>query len=646
MPNPFDRDVQSHMILPMAPFSLTPIFTMKEPAVRRHTSLAELFVAGIMPLVLGGGSAGLGAVVDEVGERAAQADTVCPPHTPPRGPDVIVGTLSGVTNFDSIDGIEAFSVGTTSCNVGDDEISWSAFDNQHPVIAQNIFQLKDGRFQQVGMSWIKHGFIVSELDACCSNCVPSGSNQRLGIGCADTYRSELNGTQSLMGPRSDVNPYTGEFDFPFTGRNQTGDAIFKRLQVKIADLDPARDGGGLYFAEAHYITPDESASGNQNNNASYREIEITGSGTDWSADFSSSSSTQREEVGIRAWQDHDAEVVETDIQIADEGLFILAAKTTALGNGMWHYEYALQNLNSDRSAGAFSVPVPMTASVQNVGFHDVDYHSGEIYDGTDWAGQLSTGSLTWSTASFDVDPNANALRWGTLYNFRFDSDSPPGEGEVTIGLFKPGTPVGVTAATIVPSGPPPVCSNDIVEPGEECEPPDTATCDSACQRIPVCGDGFVDGDEECDPPDATACDATCQFFGDCGGADACNDGNACTEDACEAGECVQANNSDACDDGDECTGNDTCTNGICLGGAPPSCTDATCDDCNNNQIRDDCEDLEDSDEDGVPDVCAGDGATISETCGGCGMGMASASAIMLLGLAWMRGRFGASRARN
>jgi hypothetical protein len=42
---------------------------------------------------------------------------------------------------------------------------------------------------------------------------------------------------------------------------------------------------------------------------------------------------------------------------------------------------------------------------------------------------------------------------------------------------------------------PSVCGNDVVEPGESCEPPGTATCDADCQRIPA---------EEPDP----ACDLT------------------------------------------------------------------------------------------------------------------------------------------
>jgi len=55
-----------------------------------------------------------------------------------------------------------------------------------------------------------------------------------------------------------------------------------------------------------------------------------------------------------------------------------------------------------------------------------------------------------------------------------------------------------------------VCGNGSLEPGEECEPPGTGTCDAGCQRVPLCGDGFTDAPEQCDPPDGTTCDALCR----------------------------------------------------------------------------------------------------------------------------------------
>ncbi len=76
------------------------------------------------------------------------------------------------------------------------------------------------------------------------------------------------------------------------------------------------------------------------------------------------------------------------------------------------------------------------------------------FDGTDWSA-VDTGAgenrrIKWFTQTYDENINANALRWGTLYNFRFDADSPPISAMATIGLFRPGTPDSVTAATLGP----------------------------------------------------------------------------------------------------------------------------------------------------------------------------------------------------
>ena len=64
---------------------------------------------------------------------------------------------------------------------------------------------------------------------------------------------------------------------------------------------------------------------------------------------------------------------------------------------------------------------------------------------------------------------------------------------------------------IVVSGGAPVCGNSVVEDGEDCDPPDGATCDENCHTTqePVCGNGVVEDGENCDPPDGSTCDENC-----------------------------------------------------------------------------------------------------------------------------------------
>ena len=52
--------------------------------------------------------------------------------------------------------------------------------------------------------------------------------------------------------------------------------IDRRLQVHDADIDPDLNAGAaLYFVEGEYITDDDAAAGNDNNNASYRTVNVT-----------------------------------------------------------------------------------------------------------------------------------------------------------------------------------------------------------------------------------------------------------------------------------------------------------------------------------------------------------------------------------
>jgi cysteine-rich repeat protein len=59
----------------------------------------------------------------------------------------------------------------------------------------------------------------------------------------------------------------------------------------------------------------------------------------------------------------------------------------------------------------------------------------------------------------------------------------------------------------------PQCGNGAVEPGEDCEPPGTATCALDCKTV-VCGDGVIAGNEQCDDGNTKnldGCDSNCRY---------------------------------------------------------------------------------------------------------------------------------------
>jgi hypothetical protein len=79
----------------------------------------------------------------------------------------------------------------------------------------------------------------------------------------------------------------------------------------------------------------------------------------------------------------------------------------------------------------------------------------------------------------------------------------------------------------------------------------------------------------CDDQNACTLDDQCTQ-GACGYGKllACNDGNPCTDDACDpASGCVHVHNAAPCSDGDACTMDDTCQDGNCVPGKPFSCDD-------------------------------------------------------------------------
>jgi hypothetical protein len=372
--------------------------------------------------------------------------TLAQPRNP--GPDVIVGDLIDTSTYgtQSGSGIFAYDVGTVSCNLGNVNLRWVSNTNQHPVIGQNIYRVRNGRIEQVGMSWVKHGFFALQGNLC-STCNGQGGDV-LGVGCSDPYEGGLNGDQDGLGPRSEINATTGSYIYNPSGWPAYSGAIARRIQVAQVDLDPAQNSGALYFAEGQYVTPDDASAGNGWNNASYRRMTFTSSAP-YTASFPFNSTTVRRAPAIQAWRDHglgintpDPSVQLAPIDVPGDGRFWIGHKVSDNGNGTWHYEYAIFNMTSDRCASAFTVPIPAGATITNAQFKGPVHHSGEPYTTTAWTVTVNPTSVTFTAPqTFAQNPNARVLRWSTMFNFRFDANVAPVNGSAAIDLFKPGAGV-------------------------------------------------------------------------------------------------------------------------------------------------------------------------------------------------------------
>jgi hypothetical protein len=380
-------------------------------------------------------------------------------HAAP-GPDVTVYRLTDIQNYGAVAGVRAYAIGTTSCNVGSAPVNWCdnpggcgggmLDDRQHPVIAQNLYRLKDGRFEQIGMSWLKHGFVSTNsfandcrgsLNETCQS-PPLGGDQ-LGIGCTDTYGAGLNGSRPL-GMRSEVDPTTGFFPFPETFVPTTN-VIDQRLQVDEDDLNPALNPGATYWAEGQYISDNDALEGNPFNNASYAPVTV-GAPPTYNLSLGT---TVRERFAIQRWAVSDPTValVEVDYPSVPVQRFLVARKVTRTAPGTWHWEIAVQNVNSALAMGALTIDFPGAAAITQAGFKDIDHHSGEPYSTTDWTVEVDapTSRVTWRTQDFDDDPNANALRWGTMYNFWFDVATPAAPA-ARLETFEPDPELGGVGA--------------------------------------------------------------------------------------------------------------------------------------------------------------------------------------------------------
>jgi hypothetical protein len=347
----------------------------------------------------------------------------------------------------------------------------------------NMYRLSvehgSARFEQIGQSWLKHGFGAAQFDECGFGCEdPFPNDTQLGVGCSDPYLASQSAQQCNLSPRSAVHPYTGVYPGgtwlgPGGGCNSSGpsgnfpsknhighthDNISHLLQVQDADLMPALNVGARYFGEVHYITPHEytAGNGNQHNNASHRELDVVGvSGGVFT--FDEVGDAVSASPALDVWEGATQVLIEP--QPGVDGRAILAYQVTDLGAGQWHYEYVIYNMNLDQAIAALSIPIGAGITLDEIGFHAVLNHAPELhadnYSNDPWTVTTPASAVRWETEPFAQDPLANALRYGTLYNFRFDADAPPAPVAVTVELFKPGP---VTQVVVTAAAPQPACS--------------------------------------------------------------------------------------------------------------------------------------------------------------------------------------------
>jgi hypothetical protein len=430
--------------------------------------------------------------------------------TQPIGPDITLCQLYGFSTPSTQrsgtfpTGISGGSVATTSWNIGTVNAQWQqAPDPDHPKIAMNLYRKRTftmsgvqiDRFQQIGQSWCKHGFFALSDEQCGphpfagQNGVPpwtgacaSTNGTALGVGCTDTYSAGLNATQSRLGPRFEINPWTADWasagSFLTAGPSNT--PIRRRLQFLDQDcIAPAGETYAMYI-EAQYVSWDDvdfMTSVGHKPVSSY-----SWSGTAWN--FVTSGSTTDEVMGFAydQWTGARQTMIAQSFPIVEkwtadadgpggaiespDGRAMILSKVFNLGNGTWQYEYAVYNLDMDRQIGSFFIPIPAGVTITGIGSSAVFSHDeptnktavngGKPIDNDPWPGLQGGSGVQWATDPYIPTGTAsNPLRWGTMYNFWFTADTAPVDGMSTVGLFTAGPVTSLDGVTNVPSAPPP-----------------------------------------------------------------------------------------------------------------------------------------------------------------------------------------------
>ncbi|RKY19634.1 MAG: hypothetical protein DRQ55_10100 [Planctomycetota bacterium] len=362
--------------------------------------------------------------------------------------DVKLGILSSITQLGHVgsfpNGRAGLSMATTSCNVGDVNAVWlAAMNEDHPGIAMQLHRDLNGRFEQVGTSWIKHGFFALSNSQCtpCQN--PSGGTF-LGVGCSDTYGSSNNGDRFWLGPRDEWDPNEGTWTCEgsyFDGTpvdcirstNGSGNgSVNHRLEAFDADLN---NPGATYYYEAFYMVNSDQK---LDNNIGSRRCTMSWNGNKWNFSTPSASNSLIEGPAIERWADAD---MISRAAFKGDGTVIVAVNTTDLGNGFWRYEYAVMNWTVNRRFRSFSVP--SKGALVDPYFHDIDNQAAN-----DWETSTLGANAKWEFNDVMLAGHkvGGPIELATIYNFGFTSKRPPamrdavmrvqndGPGGVLIGI--------------------------------------------------------------------------------------------------------------------------------------------------------------------------------------------------------------------
>ncbi len=346
------------------------------------------------------------------------------------------------------------SMRNTMCNPGSVSIPWYAqMAENHPKFGFLITRLSNDRMVQISdRSYCKHAFTSASTSGACGPCNGIGGNQ-MGVTCSDTYSAGNNGSRNNLGPADEINPWLGTWNHtgsyfdqgdPNVGApgnidgaqspiNVGSDPVKNRVTIKESDLAVP---GASFFYGIQLIHEGESLA-NRWDNIKSRGMTASWNGSTWSV----ANSAVGEAFGsiLQHWPGATVNMVSNG---SDDGRFYVASKATSLGGGMFHYEYAIHNVDNSRGGASLRVPIDAAAVASNFTFRDIDTNPLN-----DWTAARVGNEIVFTA------PGSNPQNWNTIFNFGFDANFAPGNAFVSIDEARvgPGT-LFVTVGAKAPSG--------------------------------------------------------------------------------------------------------------------------------------------------------------------------------------------------
>ena len=367
---------------------------------------------------------------------------------------------------------------TTSHNVGTVNVDWFAaglpgepLDNRHPFIGQNMYRLRDGRLEQIGLAWLKHGFFSTN-----DNCVDL-PGEFLGVGCTDTYGNFNNANRQHLGPRSEINPLTGfwepcgsHFDTGEVGYPPSvpGDCIRTHFtnsaphdgddhRLRVFDQDALEaDTLDQIFIEGFYVVAGDE---NIENNFAHRQIRMIppGDAPEWTF---LSISAFRMRPAIDDWGDAVATAMPTF-----EGKVRVAVRVVPIDPTHNRYEYNVFNMNLDRQVRSFSVPLGPGVTLTNFGFHAPVEDEEPQFSTAPWPPTVTVDAVTWDAPNPNTgagEEQPNTIRYGTMYTFWFTADTPPSDAVVALIQHQAGSASALTTTIRAPCNLPADINGDLI----------------------------------------------------------------------------------------------------------------------------------------------------------------------------------------